>query len=210
MSKTIFKGPEGEDASLVVIEGDSELGEKVKAALVDIEQYLNTPTTVKVYGKEYEEPRRVAMFGANYTYAKKTKMGLASPPSLVALLNKVNADLGMESNPLNGVLVNKYRKGDDCIGEHSDSEKELIDGDVLSLSVGAARKFVVKRKKTPTNSKRELVCSLHTGPLQYMHMKGKDFQKNYVHGIPREPKVTGVRYSFTFRRHVTQSSSLLK
>lgn len=189
------------DASLIVREGDQSLKELVKDALTDVAPHLNTPTFVSVFGKTYEEPRRVCMIGADYTYAKSKKAGIPMTPSVAALLDKVNSDFGMQANPLNAVLVNKYRNGRDCIGEHSDDEKELVDGDVISLSVGAARKFNVRTKKTKDCPKAELVCSLHTGPLQYLHMKGKDFQKNYVHGIPREPKVEGVRYSFTFRRH---------
>jgi alkylated DNA repair dioxygenase AlkB len=199
-SQIVFQGTR--DAALIVREGDSTLAKLVKEALADVEPYLNTPTLVHVFGKTYEEPRRVCMIGADYTYAKSKKIGIPMTPSVAALLEKVNTDFGLQASPVNAVLINKYRNGKDCIGEHADDEKELVDGDVISLSVGAARKFNVKTKKTKDSPKAKLVCSLHTGPLQYLHMRGKDFQKNYVHGIPREPKVEGVRYSFTFRRHL--------
>lgn len=199
VSKVIFKGTG--DSSLILRDGDSVLEKLVKDVLSDVEPHLNTPTLVHVFGKTYEEPRRVCMIGADYTYAKSKKIGIPMTPSVAALLEKVNLDFGLQSSPLNAVLINKYRNGKDCIGEHADDEKELVDGDVISLSFGAARKFNIRTKKTKSSPKAKLVCSLHTGPLQYLHMKGKDFQKNYVHGIPREPKVEGVRYSFTFRRH---------
>jgi alkylated DNA repair dioxygenase AlkB len=48
----------------------------------------------------------------------------------------------------NGILVNKYKSGEDYISKHSDDEKNLDDSGVISISYGATRKFRIRDKKT--------------------------------------------------------------
>ena len=95
----------------------------------------------------------------------------------------------------NGILVNKYEEGNTYIGDHSDDEKNLDKGGVISISYGAVRKFRVRDKFT-----KKIIMDIPTMSNSIIHMGG-DFQKEFTHGIPVEKKVTGVRYSLTFRTH---------
>lgn len=203
--KTVFEDAE-KQAFLDVIDGDEELGKLVADVKLEVDPFLQDATKVVVFGKEYEEPRRVAHFGPDYQYAGKLKKGIPLTDNMKKLLEKVNEMFKFRTNfKMNGMLVNLYRDGKDYIGYHSDNEKGIdMNKGVIALSVGASRRFVVKSKKTWKNPKSETVHTLNTGPLQFMHMRGS-FQRHYLHGIPKERNVHEPRYSFTFRRHLNES-----
>ena len=95
----------------------------------------------------------------------------------------------------NGILVNRYKSGEDYIGAHSDDERGLTAVGVLIISYGAVRKFRIRNK---TTKKKELDVLLQSGEI--IQMVG-NFQKEFTHEIPLEKKVTTERYSFTFRKH---------
>ena len=81
------------------------------------------------------------------------------------------------------VLANLYRDGSDSMGWHSDDEPELGAQPIIaSLSLGAARRFVLK-SRAPGGGKLEL--QLEHGSL--LVMRG-DTQKNYKHSLPRTRK----------------------
>ena len=65
--------------------------------------------------------------------------------SLLALLAQINDFFGTEYN---GILVNKYKTGEDYISAHSDDEKCLNDVGVVAISYGATRKFRIRDKRT--------------------------------------------------------------
>ncbi|HLM54443.1 MAG TPA: alpha-ketoglutarate-dependent dioxygenase AlkB, partial [Pseudoxanthomonas sp.] len=95
----------------------------------------------------------------------------------------------------NSVLANLYRSGRDAMGWHSDDERELGPEPVIaSLSLGAARRFVLKSRHDPT-LKREFV--LPHGSL--LVMAGQT-QRHYRHCLPRTAKPTGERINLTFRQ----------
>ncbi len=104
----------------------------------------------------------------------------------------INARFGTNYN---GILVNKYDDGNNYIGDHSDDEKNLDKGGVISISYEAVRKFRIHDKLT-----KKKIMDIPTTSNSIIHMGG-DFQKEFTHGIPIEKKVKGVRYSFTFRTH---------
>lgn len=105
------------------------------------------------------------------------------------------------SVPLASCLVNKYRHGNDSIAPHSDAEREFgPDPAIVSVSLGASRMFRLKRKVIRTGLDRpEMAFSL--GHRSILFMGGKT-QDKYVHWIPKEPNVKGVRYNLTFRPYV--------
>ena len=80
------------------------------------------------------------------------------------------------------MLINQYRNGDDCVGWHSDDEKELGKQPVIaSLSFGAMRRFRMRHKVT----KQTYEVSLPAGSVLLM---SGDTQTYWQHAILREKK----------------------
>ena len=65
--------------------------------------------------------------------------------NLKLLLDYINKKFNSD---FNGILVNKYLKGTDYIGRHSDDETGLSNVGVLAISFGAVRKFRIRDKET--------------------------------------------------------------
>src|SRR5262245_48066486 len=94
------------------------------------------------------------------------------------------------------MLANRYRDGRDSIGLHADDERELGDDPVVAtVSVGAARRFVLKARQKADGPGRDL--ELEHGSLVIM---GGTCQRHYVHGVPRQLEVRDERISLTVRR----------
>ena len=97
--------------------------------------------------------------------------------------------------------VRVYRRGRDALGWHADDEQlfkgQSGDAPSVSLSVGATRTFAFRL----TNNKVEKthVVSLSAGDA--MVVDGR-MQEHYVHSIPRDPSVNGIRVNFNVKgRH---------
>lgn len=130
-----------------------------------------------------------------------------SPPVFLSdLLDKVNKSFKevLEAIKtglvLNAILVNEYRDGTDYIGSHSDNEKGLNNLLVACISLGASRKFRIRRKdESQINGENFLDIPTKHGQLLVM---GGDFQRKFKHEVPPEKKLSdGHRISLTFRCH---------
>lgn len=151
---------------------------------------------IVVYGKECHQHRNIGFFSdtsIGYRYSGQIAHSQPLTPALKELLETVNRIYGAG---FNGILLNQYMNGEDTISAHSDDERALDPVGVVCLSHGAERLFRIKNKET-----KKTVCDerMKSGLLYHM---GGDFQKEFTHEIPQEKKVTGMRYSFTFRRHL--------
>lgn len=94
----------------------------------------------------------------------------------------------------NGVLMNKYRDGNDTINWHSDSEKQLGEKPTIaSLNLGAERIFKFKLKEDK-KIKNEFL--LEHGSLFIMK---DDCQEKWLHSIRRDSSVKTERLNLTFR-----------
>ncbi|QSX39894.1 alpha-ketoglutarate-dependent dioxygenase AlkB family protein [Shewanella cyperi] len=148
--------------------------------------------SIRVYGKWHPIPRQQVWFadpGCDYVYSSLLVKALPWPPLAARLRAKLEWELGFVSN---GVLVNRYRSGEDAMGFHSDDEPELVPGsDIASITLGASREFVLKDKLTG----RRLSLVLNSGDLLLMH---HPMQQHWQHGLPR-CKGVGERLNFTFR-----------
>jgi alkylated DNA repair dioxygenase AlkB len=113
-------------------------------------------------------------------------------PELEDILSVVNV---LFVDTFNGILVNRYHSGADCIGAHSDDESALGVSGVVSLSVGATRMFRIRDK---ASKKRVFDCDLAHGYI--LHMKGA-FQREFTHEIPKQLRIKSPRLSLTFRHH---------
>lgn len=98
----------------------------------------------------------------------------------------------------NGVLANLYRTGDDYLSAHADAEQFLSNVGVVALSLGAARRFRIRKRGPPGD--RPLVATVWTDDLELMWMAGS-FQKEFMHEVPKDKGVNQPRLSLTFRYH---------
>ncbi len=110
---------------------------------------------------------------------------------LAALRDRLRKELGV---PFNSVLANLYRDGRDAMGWHSDDEPELgAEPVIASLSLGAARRFVLRRRDDHA-VKQTLVLA----PGSLLVMRGA-CQRDWQHALPRTAKPVGPRLNLTFR-----------
>lgn len=160
------------------------------------------PTFIEIYGKTYEERRRVLGFGddgTEYVYSGRVvdlrKWNEA--PVLLEIRQKVTElcrDVCPDLPEPNYCLINLYRDGEDKIGPHSDDETSL-DGSkpIVSLSLGDARRFLFHHRRT---GKIVHEVMLRHGTCLIM---GENTQRRYKHSVPPMKNHHRPRLSFTWR-----------
>ncbi|XP_014874253.1 LOW QUALITY PROTEIN: DNA oxidative demethylase ALKBH2 [Poecilia latipinna] len=157
---------------------------------------------VQVFGKVYNIPRKQATYGnAGLTYTYSGVRHLASPwtPTLECIRNAVTDATGRQ---FNFVLINRYKDGQDHMGEHRDDEKELDPScPIASVSLGAARDFVFRhrdaRGKRSNRRIDPVKLELAHGSLLLMNPPTNTF---WYHSLPVRKKVLSPRINLTFRR----------
>lgn len=150
---------------------------------------------VRIYGKQYQQPRLVALYGEpgkQYDYS-----GIALRPlPWTDLLREIKRRIeDCTDQTFNAVFLNLYRDHNDSMGFHSDDERELGKNPVIaSLTFGATRIFLLKHK---FNKDLPLVkIPLESGTV--LLMKGET-QHNWKHGINKQTAPCGPRVNLTFR-----------
>jgi len=147
--------------------------------------------SIFLYGKWRKTPRFTDWAGdagLNYTYSGVDHITKAWPGVLDRLRLRLNKTL---HQAFNFVLLNRYVDGQDSMGWHSDDEAGV--GSVIaSISLGASRRFLVK-KKSETRSRK---IDLENGSLLVM---SENFQAEHQHAIPKTKRKVGERINLTFR-----------
>jgi len=184
-----------DDANVEYI--DDFLDEKESKELFDwCMENLNYQTyKVKVFGKEYDQPRLSCFLGTNdYEYSGATIKGDPLPASFETIIDRMMAILPSDHPRFNAVLINLYRSGEDHISPHSDKEEELeIGASIAGLSLGAVRHFDFT---SITNKKEKVRIDLASGSLVIMN---HPCQQKYKHAVPKQLRVKEPRISLTFR-----------
>jgi alkylated DNA repair dioxygenase AlkB len=135
--------------------------------------------TRKMWDSEVLEPRMVA----GYRFPL--------PPSLEELRAAVSGRYGVE---FDSCLVNLYRDGNDAVAWHGDTvRKKLRNPIVVTVSLGASRRFVVRRR-----GGGPLLKDYAPGHGDLMVMGGA-MQHDYEHAVPRQKSASGARMSVTLR-----------
>lgn len=157
---------------------------------------------VVLFGRRVLQPRLIAWAGdLGYRYSGQTLEPRAFTPAVEHLLWRMRERTGV---PFNHVLVNRYRDGGDSMGFHADDEPELGEDPVVaSLSLGAPRRFVLKPRRRHGGERHTL--DLGRGGLVVM---GGTCQRDYYHGVPRQPGLLGERMSLTFRKIRTAAGAI--
>jgi len=160
------------------------------------------PDIVTLFGKTHITTRKIVWMGdtdADYQYSGHVRQTVPWSDMVFHVKQKIEqalAEVGVTAN-FNTCLLNYYPSGADGMGYHADDEKELGHQPVIvSLSLGATRKFVFKHKKT--QDKVELY--LESGQLVVMH---GDTQTFWKHTITKTKTVDTGRISLTFRHMLT-------
>lgn len=146
-------------------------------------------------GTKVPLPRLVAWYGdpgARYFYSGIHNEPLPWSPELASMRDRCTALF--PDHPFNSVLINWYRDGNDSIGYHVDNERDLINNSTIAtVSLGGPRTFHLKSKH---GSGEVTKVKLEHGSLLLMY---GECQKNWLHGIPKEPELVEPRISLTFR-----------
>lgn len=149
---------------------------------------------VLLFGRYHPVPRLLAWYGdreASYCYSGMTHQPLPWTPLLSEIRQRLVDSLGQ---PLNGVLLNYYRDGQDSMGWHSDDERELgSEPLVASLSLGGERRFDLRRKGS---TRIEHSLQLAHGSL--LVMSGQT-QHHWQHQVAKTRKPCAPRLNLTFR-----------
>ncbi|CAM9310175.1 unnamed protein product [Ectocarpus fasciculatus] len=140
---------------------------------------------IKLFGREIPQPRLTCFYGrtgVSYRYSGKTLE--ATPwdgvPAIQEILAVAEAAAEVDTGYFNCVLLNWYRDGADYMGWHSDDEKELEKGAAIaSVSLGAGRRFQLRRKKDKTQ-KVEFIL----GGGSLLLMEGST-QEHWQHRVPK-------------------------
>ena len=163
-----------------------------------------------IFGRECYQNRKTIYFGetgTNYRYSGINNRGNGDVPDVIRYITgKVETflvDNGLleKDQHFNYWLGNHYKDGNQNIGMHSDDERDLI-GPIVSLSFGSTRYFDFrqrenkKEKEKENNSLHKLRLNLEGGSLLFM---GGETQRNYLHGIPLQKKITEPRINITLR-----------
>lgn len=145
----------------------------------------------KLFGRQIPLPRLTAWYGERgYIYSGIHHEPAPFTPALLAL--KALAER-LANARINSVLINLYRHGRDSMGWHSDNEPSLGDEpEIVSLSLGEARRFQLKHRKTD-----ELI-SLNLPHGSFLIMRGR-CQASWRHQLPKTTKAVGARINLTFR-----------
>jgi alkylated DNA repair dioxygenase AlkB len=152
--------------------------------------------TIVLFGRSVAMPRLTSWHGdpgCSYAYSGRLFHPAPWTPELAALRDRLVATEGCA---FNSVLVNYYRDGRDSMGEHADDEPELgpstDDIRIASISLGAARRFVLRYRRT----RRVHAFELGEGSLLVM---GGTTQRHFRHHLPRTRAAVASRMNLTFR-----------
>lgn len=153
---------------------------------------------IRLFGRWVDSPRLSCWIGdpqAVYRYSGQTFAPHPWTQALAALRDRLREELGV---PFNSVLANLYRDGRDAMGWHSDDEPELgAEPVIASLSLGAARRFVLRRRDDHAVKQTPVLA-----PGSLLVMRGP-CQRDWQHALPRTAKPVGPRLNLTFR-HIQQ------
>lgn len=147
-----------------------------------------------IHGRYHRTPRLTAWYGdpaARYRYSEKIHQPLLWTPLLDEIRQQVVRAVGQ---PLNAVLLNYYRDGQDSMGWHSDAEPELGRNPLIaSLNLGGSRRFDLRR----VGSTR-IEHSLTLEHASLLVMRGPT-QHHWQHQVAKTRQACAPRLNLTFR-----------
>lgn len=166
-----------------------------------LERLVLKQESIVIAGRTVLQPRLMLWMGdpdATYRYSGRSFVPVAWDERVIELRSRVER---AARGRFNSVLINLYRNGQDSMGYHADDEPELgPKPTIASFSLGATRRFLLKPRRRRSGFPREFALTHRS----LLIMRGTT-QENFVHGVPKEPKVSGPRLNLTFR-YVSRAS----
>jgi len=150
--------------------------------------------TYIIHGREATPKRKTFMYGKDYSYSGTKQKSVPFDQKIRYLSREIERELDLEEGYFNGCLLNMYEDGKAYISYHKDDEKQMVDDAIIvSLSLGATRKFYLKNDET-----KEVEKLIHNkGEILIMEPLT---QRDWMHSVPKETKIADTRISLTFRR----------
>ena len=146
-----------------------------------------------MFGKKIITQRKVAWVGdphCSYTYSGVKKYPQPWTKEILIIKNKMEE---LVQYQLNSCLLNLYHNGNEGMGWHSDDELELDrNAPIVSLSLGAERKFALKHKLHKTTHS----IFLENGSVLIMHPPTQEF---WNHSLLKTKQLVSPRINLTFR-----------
>lgn len=219
----VSKGPSETDGTpeKSIGEGDSRIQPDINLPTDAFERIRKEVSWQKMYHLSGQVPRLVAVQGHIQPSGEVPiyRHPADESPPLSQFTPAVNeARIAVEralGHPLNHVLIQLYRDGQDCISEHSDKTLDIVrDSYICNLSLGAKRVMVLRTKASAAEHK-EGECSRSTQRVPLPHgslfILGQKTNMRWLHGIrpdkrpeavksAEESAFGGERISLTFRQ----------
>ncbi|KAM9743817.1 DNA oxidative demethylase ALKBH2 isoform 1-T2 [Menidia menidia] len=198
---------EGLDCDYALLFSRKEADNLFKQLEEEVVYSTGEEAKVQVFGKVYNIPRKQATYGdagLTYTYSGVRRSACPWTPTLRYIRDAVTR---ATAQTFNFVLINRYKDGQDHMGEHRDDEKELDPFcPIASVSLGAARDFVFRhrdsRGKQSSRQIEPVKLELTHGSLLLMNPPTNTF---WYHSLPVRKRVITPRINLTFRRIQTDS-----
>ena len=152
------------------------------------------PDVIKMFGRDIPIPRLQKVFGIDYRFSGKTHRSILIPEEFHDMIEYFNNKYNRKYNML---LINWYHDGSKYISMHSDDERQIVkQSEIITLSLGDTRTFVLVNKKTKEKYKFSMSNN------DYITMGGY-CQTEFKHGITKTKKAVGPRISITLREFIT-------
>ncbi|XP_040207807.1 DNA oxidative demethylase ALKBH2 [Rana temporaria] len=173
----------------------------------EIVYFSGNLSKVHVFGKWHTVPRKQVTYGdegLTYTFSGIT----LSPKPWIPVLNRIRDRVKLATgHSFNFVLINRYKDGNDHIGDHRDDEKELVpQSPIASVSFGACRDFVFRHRDSRSKNS---ICHIQPVKLELEHgsLLMMNFPTNvyWYHSLPVRKRVIAPRVNLTFRQLMAQS-----
>ena len=145
---------------------------------------------IRMFGKEFPEPRLTAWMGPAYRYSNIQWAATPLSAQTATLIQRIEEQVQPPAQ-FNACLFNLYRDGQDAMGWHRDNEPEMDTRCIASVSLGDTRDFVIRHRET----KEKWQIPLGHGDLLVMSR----MQEDYDHALPRRKKSNSPRLNMTFR-----------
>ena len=157
---------------------------------------------VKIMGKMHKIPRKQTAFGDSGLLYKFSGVVVAANPWIPILKEMCDMLRVSLREQFNFVLVNRYKDGNDHMGEHRDDEEDLVlKSPIASVSFGQKRDFVFRHKDSrgrnaPRKDIDPLKLCLEHGSLLVMRYPTNSY---WYHSLPTRKSAPGPRINLTFR-----------
>lgn len=198
---------EGLDCDYALLFNTAEADSLYKQLEEEVVYLTGDKAKVQVFGKIYSVPRKQATYGdpgLTYTYSGVRHTASRWTPTLKYIRDAVTKATGQT---FNFVLINRYKDGNDHMGEHRDDERELDPlCPIASVSLGAARDFVFRHRESRGKQSRRQIdpvkLELCHGSLLLMN---PPTNTDWYHSLPARKRVLNPRINLTFRRILLKS-----